>query len=134
MRNVAPELDLVILVIGAEEARRSASIQVDDPHAMTAGGPDHLFRPVCAFATVEINRHVLRSVALQHGGGGDVGLAVAIDVGDLDIGADFAGGVDDVFGPARILIPDEPAAAPTANEQLGPAISVEVGGTLAPDA
>ena len=62
----------------------------------------------------------------------DVGLPVAVDVGEFEVGADLGRAIDDALCPRRILVPDEAAAHPAAGEQVGPAVAVHIADALAP--
>jgi hypothetical protein len=82
-------------------------------------------RPVVAATIPKPNEAVIHQA-------NDVVAAVLIDIRDFETSTERAFGRNHVLSPARILVPDQPAAGVSAHDQVRPTVSINIANSLSP--
>src|SRR5690606_25551322 len=103
--------------VGAGQVEVAVAVEVGDLHAVRSGSGEHLLRPGRPRAGVPVDLDLVRIAPLVHLGGGDVEVAVAVEVAGTEEVMDALDRVVDrmlvpgLLGIGRGLEPGDPVAA-----------------------
>ena len=127
-RHLAPQEQGVALriLVAADQVELAVAVEVGDLQVVQVAPAHQRAAGPARTATI-----VLEPGDRVRGGGDHVPAAVLVEIDDLEIFLRLDPGADDALRPARVLVPVQ-AADDAADHQIGPAVTVQVAGSLAP--